>query len=275
MSDPMPAPAHLKPTEHTDGPTTARVTRSEGVKLRTLRSHVVLLTTAILFLLVLGPVQALGHVIAPQGAEPITDLGAATSLALNGGVTAALLLGVLGVLSVTSEFPTALVRTTFWAVPRRGLVVRGKALAFTRLVVPLVLVGAAVALEVSRLVLARVDSPLTWTEPGTWWSTVAMSLYAVGWGLLGQSLGWILRSAVGAAFALLGLMFVLPMLVALLPRPVADTVLPLMASEAGSAMMRVDQTGPGLAPPMAALVWGGWIVAGLVVAAVTVRRRDA
>ena len=46
MSDPMPAPAHPKPTEHTDGPTTARVTRSEGVKLRTLRSHVVLLTTA-------------------------------------------------------------------------------------------------------------------------------------------------------------------------------------------------------------------------------------
>ena len=102
-----------------------------------------------------------------------------------------------------------------------------------------------------------------------------MSLYAVGWGLLGQSLGWILRSAVGAAFALLGLMFVLPMLVALLPGSVADTVLPLMASEAGSAMMRIDQTGPGLAPPLAALVWIAWIVTGLVASTVTVRRRDA
>ena len=196
-------------------------------------------------------------------------------MALNGGVTAALLLGVLGVLSVTSEFPTALVRTTFWAVPRRGLVVRGKAMAFARLVLPLVLVGAAVALEVSRLILARIDSPLTWAEPGTWWAAVAMSLYAVGWGLLGQALGWILRSAVGAAFALLGLMFVLPMLVALLPRTVADAVLPLLASEAGAAMMRVDQSEPGLAPPFAAIVWVGWMVAGLVVATVTVRRRDA
>jgi ABC-2 type transport system permease protein len=176
---------------------------------------------------------------------------------------------------VTSEFPTALVRTTFWAVPRRGMVVRGKAIALARLVLPLVLVGAAVALEASRVILTRIDSPLTWAEPGTWWAAVAMSLYALGWGLLGQSLGWILRSAVGAAFALLGLMFVLPMLVALLPRSIADTVMPLLASEAGSAMMRVDQSGPGLAPPVAALVWVGWLLAGVVVASVIVRRRDA
>ena len=210
-------PPQPTPAAHAPGPTLRRVTSSEIVKLRTLRSNVVLGTTAALFLLVLGPVQALGQVVAPQEAQPIGDLGGAISIALNGGVTASLLLGVLGVLTVTSEFPTALVRTTFWAVPRRGLVVRGKAMAFAGLVVPLVLVGAAVALEASRQILAGIDSPLTWTEPGTWWSTVAMSLYAVGWGLLGQSLGWILRSAVGAAFALLGLMFVLPMLVALLP----------------------------------------------------------
>ncbi|KQV69602.1 hypothetical protein ASC64_07080 [Nocardioides sp. Root122] len=274
MSDSMLTPAPT-PTRHIQGPSIGRVTRSETVKLRTIRSHIVLLTTAALFLLVLGPVQALGQVIAPQGAQPITDLGAATSVALNGGVTAALLLGVLGVLSVTSEFPTALVRTTFWAVPRRGLVVRGKAVAFSGLVLPLVLVGAAVALEVSRVILGRIGSPLTWAEPGTWWAAVAMSLYAVGWGLLGQALGWILRSAVGAAFALLGLMFVLPMLVSLLPGPAADAVLPLLASEVGSAMMRVDQTGPGLAPPVAALVWVGWIAAGLALATVTVRRQDA
>ena len=275
MSSSVPATEHPMSTQQTQGPTLTRVTKSETVKLRTLRSHVALLAAAALFLLVLGPVQALGQVIAPQGGPPLTDLGAATSVALNGGVTAALLLGVLGVLSVTSEFPSALVRTTFWAVPRRGLVVRGKALAFSGLVLPIVLVGAAVALEVSRVILGRIGSPLTWAEPGTWWAAVAMSLYAVGWGLLGQALGWILRSAVGAAFALLGLMFVLPMLVALLPQPAADAVLPLLVSEAGSAMMRVDQGGSGLAPPVAALVWVGWMVAGLVVATVTVRRRDA
>ena len=257
------------------GPTLGRVTRSETVKLTTLRSNIALVATAALFLLVLGPVQALGEVIAPQGGEPISDVASATSLALNGGVTAALLLGVLGVLSVTSEFPTALVRTTFWAVPRRGLVVRGKALAFARLLVPLVLVGAAVAIEVSRIILAHVDSPLTWAEPGVWWTVGAMGLYAVGWGLLGQALGWILRSAVGAAFALLGLMFVLPMVAALLPRSVAEHVVPVLPSEVGSAMMQLDATGPGLAPPVAALVWVGWTAAGLTLATMVVRRRDA
>ena len=160
-------PPQPTPAAHAPGPTLRRVTSSEIVKLRTLRSNVVLGTTAALFLLVLGPVQALGQVVAPQEAQPIGDLGGAISIALNGGVTASLLLGVLGVLTVTSEFPTALVRTTFWAVPRRGLVVRGKAMAFAGLVVPLVLVGAAVALEASRQILAGIDSPLTWTEPGT------------------------------------------------------------------------------------------------------------
>ena len=275
MNDSLRAPAQPTPTTHAPGPTLARVTRSETVKLRTLRSNVALVTTATLFLLVLGPVQALGQVIAPQGAEPISDLGSATSVALNGGVTAALLLGVLGVLSVTSEFPTALVRTTFWAVPRRGLVVSGKALAFAGHLVPLVLVGAGVAVEVSRMILARTDSPLTWEEPGVWWTVGAMSLYAVGWGLMGQALGWVLRSAVGAAFAHLGLMFVLPMLAALLPRSVAEHVVRLLPSEVGSAMLRIDAAGPGLAPPVAALVWVGWAAAGLAVATMIVRRRDA
>jgi ABC-2 type transport system permease protein len=274
MSDSVRAPAQQTPAAHAAGPTLTRVTRSESVKLRTLRSNVVLITAAALFLLVLGPVQALGQVVAPQG-EPIADLGAATSLALNGGLTAALLLGVLGVLSVTSEFPTALVRTTFWAVPRRGLVVRGKALAFVGLLAPLVLIGAAVAIEASRIVLTRVDSPLTWAEPDVWWTVGAMSLYAVGWGLLGQALGWILRSAVGAAFALLGLMFVLPMLAALLPAPVAELVLRVLPSEVGSAMLRVDAAGPGLAPQAAALVWVGWTLVGLSLATVVIRRRDA
>ena len=150
MNDSLHVQAQPTPTTHGPGPTLARVTRSETVKLRTLRSNVVLVITATLFLLVMGPVQALGQVIAPQGATPIGDLGSAVSVALNGGITAALLLGVLGVLSVTSEFPTALVRTTFWAVPRRGLVVRGKALAFAGLMVPLVLASAAVAIEASR-----------------------------------------------------------------------------------------------------------------------------
>lgn len=275
MNDSLHVQAQPTPTTHGPGPTLARVTRSETVKLRTLRSNVVLVITATLFLLVMGPVQALGQVIAPQGATPIGDLGSAVSVALNGGITTALLLGVLGVLSVTSEFPTALVRTTFWAVPRRGLVVRGKALAFAGLMVPLVLASAAVAIEASRIILARVDSPLTWAEPGVWWTVGAMSLYAVGWGLMGQALGWVLRSAVGAASALLGLMFVLPMLVALLPRSVADHVVPLLPSEVGSAMMRIDAAGPGLAPPVAALVWVGWTAVSLMLATLLVRRRDA
>lgn len=274
MNDALHAPAPA-PARDAGGPTVRRTTSSELVKLRSLRSHVVLAATGLLFLLALGPVNALGQALAPDAAEPLTDLQDAMSLALNGGVTAALLAGILGVLSVTSEFPSGLVRTTFWAVPKRGLVVGGKALALTGVLVPVFLVGSGIATEASRLILTRVGSPLTWSEVGTWWAVVAMTFYVVGWGLLGQALGWLLRSAVGASFALLGVMWVLPMLVGLLPGAVSNAVMPFLLSQAGTSMLQVDGTGPGLLPPVAAVVWLVWIVGGLLVAAVAVRGRDA
>ncbi len=261
------------------GPTLSRATHSELIKLRSLRAHVVLLGTGALFLLALGPIQAIGQVLSKAEPEPLGTVSAAISVALTGGTTTALLVGVLGVLSVTSEFPTALIRTTLWAVPRRGLAVTGKVAALLTLLVPTIVLSTVIALEATRQVLARADHPmpeLSWSQPSVWWSLLAMTLFATGWALLGQALGWLLRSAVGAAFALLGLMFALPLVVLALPSGVEHRVWPYLLSEAGSSMMRLQEGNPaGLAPGPAALVWLGWIVVGLLLATWAMKRRDA
>src|SRR5689334_7970241 len=104
---------------------TRRAVRSELIKFRTLRSHVWLFAVAVGFLLVLGPIQALGSVLAESEAS-ITDSAGAVSTALAGATTATLLLGVLGVLLVAGEYAPRSIRTTFMTLPRRGLVVVGK-----------------------------------------------------------------------------------------------------------------------------------------------------
>ena len=275
MSTTTASTEHPNSTKHQRGPTLWRVTAAELVKTRSLRSHVGLVVAAVLFLVALGPIQALGQVLAEPPLEPADTVGAAIGTALSGGSTAALIAGVLGVLSVTSEYPTGLIRTTLWAVPRRRLAILGKASALVLVLGPVTLVSAAVAIEASRQILSRIDAPLSWAEPAPWWATVAMTLYVLGWALLGQCLGWLLRSAVGASFGLLGLMFVLPLIGVLLPDTISRAISPFLVSEAGAAMMRVDGDGPGLDPTTATVVWVAWVAIGLVSATVALQRRDA
>ncbi|WP_392545293.1 hypothetical protein [Oryzobacter telluris] len=251
------------------------MTTAEMIKTRSLRSHVGLVVGAVLFLMALGPIQALGQVLAQPPLEPADTVGAAIGTALSGGSTAAVIAGVLGVLSVTSEYPTGLIRTTLWAVPRRLLAILGKASALVLVLGPATLVSAGVAIEASRQILSRIGAPLSWAELAPWRATVAMTLYVLGWALLGQCLGWLLRSAVGASFGLLGLMFVLPLIGVVLPDSLSRAISPFLVSEAGAAMMRVDGAGSGLAPTTATVVWVAWIVIGLVSAATALRRRDA
>ena len=267
-----------RPAPPGGGPTLGRVARSELIKLRSLRAHVVLILSSAVFLLALGPIQALGQVVSDAEAEPLGTVGAAVSMALTGGTTTALLVGILGVLSVTSEFTTSLIRTTLWAVPRRGVAVTGKVVALVAVLVPVTLASAGVALEATRQVLGRADEPvaqLSWSTSEVWWGLLAITCYAVGWALLGQALGWLLRSAVGAAFALLGLMYVVPLVALALPSGLEQRVVPYLVSEAGTSMMRIDAAGPGLDAGPAVLVWCAWVAAGLVAAVLALKRRDA
>jgi hypothetical protein len=254
------------------GPTLRRVLASELLKLRGLRSTIVLLLVAVVSVVLLGPINAVGQVVED---EPVDGVGDALSLVLMGASNAAILLGVLGVLSATSEYAHDSVRVTFTAVPRRADVVLGKALTLTSALVPVVLVSVVIAWEAGRRVLHHGGADLGWTDPDVVRVLVATTWYVAGWALLGQSLGWLLRSAVGAASALLGVMFVLPVLTLLIPGKAGDTVGQLMVSEAGAAMMRTDQTGRGLDPLAGALIWTLYLGLAVSAAVLATNRRDA
>ena len=98
-----------------------QVAAMEWIKLRTLRSTWWTLT------ITFAGAVAMAIVIGLNTKNAAGDL---TNHALAGVVPGLLLTGVLGVMVMTSEFTSGLIRATLAAVPRRPLVVAAKAAVF-------------------------------------------------------------------------------------------------------------------------------------------------
>ena len=114
-----------------DGPVTLpRVIASEWLKFRTLRSTVALLAAAVVGMVVLGAVIA-HNTRDPAGLDP-EDVVA--SGPLQGYYLGQLLIGALGVLVVSGEYSTGMIRATLAAVPRRLPVLLGKVVVLVAVV---------------------------------------------------------------------------------------------------------------------------------------------
>ncbi|SJN16902.1 putative integral membrane protein [Microbacterium esteraromaticum] len=190
-----------------------------------------------------------------------------------------MLAGILGVISVTGEYSTGMIRSTLTANPVRGSVLAAKAtvLAFFMFVVSL-LIFLATAAMISPLA-ASSGIPLLWDDPG---KTILPILAASGamalFALLGVGLGFLLRSGAGAIAMTVGILFVLPIIVALLGSFAQDiewignlgNYLP--ASAAQNAIL--PQDGWGLSAPEAWATLIAWPAAALLGAWAVVRGRD-
>ena len=107
------------------------VLRSEWVKLRSVRSTFWALTVTV----VLG--VALGAVISAAAAHGYAKSSVSgklswdpTEVSLDGVAVAALAIVVLGVLCISSEYSSGMIRTSLIAVPKRGRVLAAKSLVF-------------------------------------------------------------------------------------------------------------------------------------------------
>src|SRR3978361_1718390 len=107
--------------------TLARVIASEWLKFRTLRSTLVVLAAAMLGMVLFGAIIA-HNTRNPTGLDP-EDLVA--SGPLQGYYLGQLLMAALGVLVVSGEYSTGMIRATLAAVPRRQPVLVAKAVVFT------------------------------------------------------------------------------------------------------------------------------------------------
>jgi len=189
---------------------------SEWIKLRSLRST--WYTLACLFVVGLG-VTALSS----NGAqEAYADAGAAawdpTAHSLTTYIVAQLIVGVLGILVVTSEFATGLIRTTLAATPRRHRVLAAKVVVAAGVAVVAGQVLMFAAFLIGQPLLARQGVPNAGLgDPGVLTAVLGGGLYLALIALLAVALGAIMRATAGALATLVGIVFLVPALAGIFP----------------------------------------------------------
>ena len=250
--------------------TVGRVVASELIKLRTARSMIAALATAGLLVVGAGVFGAVGLVVqepAPAGADPLGG-------ALTGVDPASYAVATLGVLAVTSEYASGTIKTTLAAVPRRGQLVLGKAMALAAVTLVVMFAAVVATFFIAQAVLSTAGMSLSPAAPGVARVLAGSSLYLTGVTLLAAGLGWLLRSTAGALAALFGVLAVLPVIGLFLPERVAAAVVPYLPGNAGTAVMQLAPGGQ--LPAWAGLaVFAGYVTLTLAAATAVLRRRDA
>ena len=259
--------------------TTSGVLHSEWIKLRSVRSTTWSYVAAAGTLLFFGSLAAAftgGLLASPDedGGPGFTD---PTGTVLSGVPLVALVVGVLGVIAMPSEYATGTLRSTMTFVPQRVRVLLGKAAVLAGVTLPVMLLATVTTFLVGQALLGAGD-PGTATaslgDDGVLRAVLSTAVYLAGIALLGLALGTLLRSTPAALSALFALIFLLPGLgTFLLPASVRDDVLPYLPSNAGSAFTSVVPTPDLLAAGTGALVFAAWILVPLALAAVQLRRR--
>ena len=125
--------------------------------------------------------------------------------------------GVLGVLTITSEFASGMIRTTFTAVPQRGAALAAKATAVGLLVLTAGEVLSLITFFVGEAFLGR--HGVTLAYPGALRAVVSGGCYLAAVALLGVGLGAIFRSTAGSIVAMFVLTFLPTSVFGPLPQP--------------------------------------------------------
>ena len=249
---------------------------SEWTKLRSVRSTVYSLFATIAITIGLGALVSWAFVsrFDRLGAAERANFDATTH-SLRGVFLAQLAIGVLGVLIISAEYTTGLIRPTFTAVPQRRTVLAAKAIVFGAVALVVSAISCFVAFAIGQTILSSKHLNVSLGDPGVFRAVCGATAYLVFIGLLALALGAILRRTAGAISTLFGLVLVLPLLAQALPSPWNTDVSKVLPGQAGIALFTVRPDSDLLSPGVGALVCLIWLVASYVLATILISRRDA
>ena len=250
------------------------VVRSEWCKFRSVRATWWALATALVFNVLTAALLAAFLPRALSAHERATIDSVRVSL---GGLhLSQVAFGLLGVLVITGEYSSGMIRATLAAVPQRRLVLAAKTAVFAACSVIAGIAACLAAYLIYQAFLPAGDAMRTsLTDPGVARAVTGAGLYLAVLGLFGLGLGAVIRSAAGAVAALLGLLFVPSILITLLPASWQDTAGPYLPMNAGEAIYTVQRQAHTLAPWAGLGVFCGYAAAALLTALIMISRRDA
>jgi hypothetical protein len=244
-------------------------TRMEWLKLRSVRS-----TSWILLVFAAGMI---GLSVLVLSHEHWTTMSAADRAAfdpVNDGFTGLalgqLVLGVLGVLAITSEFSSGMIRATFAAVPRRPTVLAAKAAVVAAITLVAGEVLAFAAFAAGELALRSPAPHATLGQPGVLRAVLMGGAYPCLIALIALGLGAIVRNTAAAISAVVGIL--LPLILLPLGTSIQNSVgqfMPMLIAENSLTAVKAQShtLSPGLGFGMlcvyaaAALAAGTWALA--------------
>jgi ABC-2 type transport system permease protein len=254
--------------------TQLRVARSEWTKLHSLRSTRWAIAATVVLTIGIG-LAACAVFAARWSHLSLFDRLRFDPLRTNlaGVHLAQLSIGVLGVMVMTGEYSTGMIRATFSAVPKRLPVLWGKAAVFAAVTFAITLPTVLITFFAGQSILSSIPHT-SFSQPGVARSVIGAALFLTVMGIFGLGIGTIVRHTAGGIVTLVGIMFVLPPILLLLPSNWSDAVNPYLPSSAADVIWTTRPDGHTLAPWPGFALFCGYAAASIIIGAVLLRRRD-
>ncbi len=186
-----------------------------------------------------------------------------------------LTIAVLGVLLISTEYSTGVIRASLLAVPRRYPMLAAKIAVFALVVLVLAEIVAFACFFLGSAILhSRVAVSLS--DTGVLRSVIGAGLYLTVLGILSLAIGALIRHTAAAISTAIGVVFVLPILAGLLPGSWGAHINAYLPEQAGILITHTSEVSGDLLSP-----WQGfgvlciWTVVLLAAATYLLNRRDA
>ena len=162
------------------------------------------------------------------------------STSLTGTFIAQLAIGALGVLLITGEYSTGMIRSSLTAVPRRLPMLWGKLAVFAAAVFVTMLAASVTAFLIGQALLSGHLPTATLSTAGALRSVIGAALYLTVAGITAVALGALLRNTAAAITTFVAVFFVIPPLTLLLPASLTDHFVQYLPSSIGGELVTGD-----------------------------------
>ncbi|HEY3922761.1 MAG TPA: hypothetical protein VGL76_11710 [Gaiellaceae bacterium] len=182
---------------------------------------------------------------------------------------------VLGVLVITGEYSTGMIRASMTAVPKRLPVLWAKLGVFAVVTFVLMLPAVLAAFFVSQAIVDKhAPLKLAFSSAGVARAVIGGALYLTLVGMFALALGAIVRNTAGGIASLVGIFFVIPPLLNVLPTSWQNGINPWIPNSAFRSIFQLTHGTHSLSPWGGVAVGLGYVAAAVAVAAILLVRRD-
>jgi ABC-type transport system involved in multi-copper enzyme maturation permease subunit len=196
--------------------------------------------------------------------------------AVGGWHLAQLAIGVLGVLVITGEYSTGMIRSSLMAAPKRLPVLWGKILVYGTVTLVLMLLASFISFFAVQAIVSQHHVQHSLGYSGALRTVIGAALYMTVLGIMCIGIGGILRNTAGGIATYVALLFVLPGIVAILPTSLNNDISPYLPLNAGTTIASHTFDNPNhLAVWTGFALFVGYTLVAVALAAWSLMRRDA